>query len=296
MLLGGSVVLGTAVLVSGPGVLFALACLFAVGLSIARVKLRIEQDPRLEQLETALPGANCGGCGYPGCAALAQAIVEGKVPVTACPVGGLPCAEAVAKILGVTFEVTVTTRPVVHCTARADQRGQKPYHGVPRCSEGNLIAGIQPCAYGCLAFGDCVDACKFDALRMEDGLPVFDYGKCTSCGACVRACPRDLIELIPFKNESMLVVGCSSRDPARVVRQICPVGCLGCGACAKKSDVFALDRNLTRIDYNKYEDVKSLKAVFEKCPAAALVIFGPTGRIPVKEAYAQPVAATAETT
>jgi len=274
-----STVTGSAVLVTGPAVLFGLACLFAVGLSIANAKLCVKRDQRIDQIEAALPGANCGGCGYAGCSAFAQAVFEGKAPVDGCSVGGADCAQAIARIMGVVIEPGVRTRPVVHCCARQDQRGHKPYHGIERCSEANLIAGIQNCSYGCLGFGDCVDACTFDALRMENGLPVFDYGKCTSCGACVQACPRDIIELIPFKGESMLVIACSSRDPARVVRKLCPVGCIACGACAKQSDVFGIDRNLARIDYDKYEDIESLKSALEKCPAACMVVFGPEGQV-----------------
>jgi len=219
--------------------------------------------------------------------------------VNGCTVGGSAVAEAVARIMGVAFDVSVQTRPVIHCGARAGQRkGRRPYRGVNRCSEANLIAGIQGCTYGCLGFGDCVQSCKFDALYMDDGLPMFDYTKCTSCGACVKACPRDLIELAPFQDESVLVIACSSRDPAKVVRQVCEVGCLGCGACTKKSNVYGVDRNLARIDYDKYVDIDSLQAAFEKCPAACQVIFGPQGRIPVKDAYARKefaVEATQET-
>jgi len=270
-------------------VLFLLALAFALGLTIASIKLRVEQDPRIDQVEQALPGANCGGCGMAGCAAFAKAVVLGKAPVTGCPVGGPSCGERIAAIMGVSFEMKVKTRPVLHCVAgSASRKLRAPYHGSLRCSEANLIPGVQGCAYGCLGLGDCIEVCKFGALRMEDGLPIFDYAKCTSCGACVTACPRGLIELIPFKNEQMLVVGCSSRDPGKVVRQVCDAGCLGCGACARKSDVFAANGNLACIDYTKYTDVDSLKEAFAKCPAKALVVFGPTGRIPVKDVYAKP--------
>ena len=285
-----STILGISVLLSGPTVLFILSVLFAVGLTIASVKLHVEQDPRIDEVEKATPGANCGGCGYAGCAAFAKAVVEGKAPVNGCTVGGQACAEAIAKIMGISFEVSVKTRPIIHCTAYDyNRKGKKPYLGVERCSEANLLTAIQGCAYGCLGFGDCVEACKFDALHIENGLPIFDYSKCTSCGACVKACPRNLIELIPFKQEAMLVVGCASRDPGKVVRQVCQVGCIGCGACARISDVFSIENNLAKIDYEKYQDIDSLQKVFEKCPAKMLVIFCPTHRrIPAKEAYARP--------
>jgi len=289
-MIASATLLGLSSVLSGPAVLFALALLFALGLTIASVRFRVEQDPRIDQIEQLLPGANCGSCGYAGCAAFAKAVVEGNAPVNACPVGGPEMVEKLARIMGVQFQVNVRTRPVVHCTAKTHHRkGRKPYLGVQRCSEANVIAGVQGCTWGCLGFGDCVEACQFDALHMEQGSPVFDYAKCTSCGACVKACPRNLIEMIPFTSETVLVVGCSSRDPARVVREVCQVGCIGCGACARVSDVFGMDRNLARIDYDKYQDIQSLQKAYEKCPAAALVVFGPKGRpIPVKEAFAKP--------
>ncbi len=288
MLMNVSNILGLSVLVGGPVILVGLGLLLAVGLSIAMIKLRVEQDPRIEQVEAALPGANCGGCGYAGCAAFAKAVVDGKAPVTGCTAGGEGVGQAIAKIMGIKFEVQVKTRPVIHCAAFEHQRkGKKPYHGVQQCSEANLVAGVQGCTYGCLGFGDCVASCKFGALHMDRGLPEFDYSKCTSCGACVKACPRGLIEMIPFTQEAMLVVGCSNRDPARVVREVCEVGCLGCGACAKKSDVFNVDQNLASIDYNKFDTLESLRSACEKCPAGALVVFGREKRIPVKDVYAK---------
>jgi RnfABCDGE-type electron transport complex B subunit len=289
MLTSLTAILGVSSMVSGPAILLGLGVVFAIGLTIAKVRLHVEQDPRIEKVENALPGANCGGCGYAGCAAYAKAVVEGKAPVTGCTVGGPELAQGIANILGVKFEVQVKTRPVIHCSAHTNQRkGRKEYHGVQTCGGASLITGIQGCVYGCLGFSDCVKACKFGAMRMNDGLPEFDYSKCTSCGACVKACPRNLIELLPFKKEAMLVVGCSSRDPAKVVKQVCEVGCLGCGACSKRSDVFGVNGNLAKIDYDKFDDLESLAEACRKCPAAALVIFGPERKIPVKEAFAQP--------
>jgi RnfABCDGE-type electron transport complex B subunit len=279
-------ILGLSVIVSGPVVLVGIGLILAVGLSIAMVRLRVEKDPRAEKILSVLPGANCGGCGYAGCGALADAIVAGKAPVGACNVGGPAVGKAIADIMGIKFEVQVKTRPIIHCSAFEHQRkGKKNYHGIKHCNEANLIAGVQGCTYGCLGYGDCVSACKFGALKLDRGLPEFNYSKCTSCGACAKACPRGLIELIPFTQQAMLVVGCSNRDPAKIVREVCEVGCLGCGACAKKSDVFGVDRNLACIDYNKFENIESLQAAFEKCPAAMLVVFGQDKKIPVKDAY-----------
>ena len=289
MLLSISTVLGLSVMLSGPAVLFGLSCLFAVGLTIASVKLHVHRDERIDRVEEATPGANCGGCGYAGCGQFAEAVVEGKAPVNGCTVGGAECAKRIADIMGVTFdEAKVRDLPIVHCVAfDYNRKEKKTYRGVDRCGEANMITGIQGCAYGCLGLGDCMEVCQFGALYIKDGLPIFDYEKCTSCGACVKACPRNLIELIPFKNESMLVVGCANHDPAKIVKQVCEVGCVGCGACARKSDVFSMDKNLAVMDYSKYKDIDSLTPAFEKCPAKMLVIFGDGPRIVAKEKYAE---------
>lgn len=277
-------------MVGGPAVLLGMAVLLAIGLTIASVKLHVQQDPRVEQVDEALPGANCGGCGYAGCTAYAKAVVAGETPVNACTPGGEEVANRLAEIMGVSFDVSVQTRPVLHCSAEYDQRkGHMPYDGVPTCTAANLVPGVQGCAFGCLGFGDCMESCPFDAIHMHNGLPAFDYDKCTSCGACEKACPRDLIEMIPFTKESMLVVGCANHDPPKVVKQVCEVGCIGCGACTRQSDVFGITRFKADIDYDKYESIEQVRPAFEKCPAAALVVFGEKGkRVPVKEAYARP--------
>jgi RnfABCDGE-type electron transport complex B subunit len=280
---------------NGPLVLLGLCILLGIGLTFALYKLRVEQDPRVDQISSSLPGANCGGCGFAGCGGFASAVVEGKALVTGCVVGGPAVAQNIANILGVKFEVQVKNRPVIHCSAFTNQRkGQKPYFGVETCSGANLVAGVQGCTYGCLGFGDCVKACKFGALHVKNGLAEFDYKKCTSCGACVKACPRNLIELLPFTKESMLVVGCSSKDPAKVVKQVCEVGCLGCSLCAKKSEVFTVAGNLSAINYDKFTNLESLVEVFQKCPAKSLVVFGPDRKIPVKEIFAQKSSANNE--
>jgi ferredoxin len=136
------------------------------------------------------------------------------------------------------------------------------------------MGGVQGCTYGCLGFGDCADACPYDAISMQDGLPVIDYEKCTGCGECVRTCPRHLYERIPFIHDSMLVVACSNRDPGREVRKVCEVGCIGCKACTKALDVFLVEDNLARIDYSKYQEVEDFKPAVAKCPRRGMVIFG----------------------
>ncbi len=257
-------------------VLFGLVLVFAGLLGVAKEKLKVDEDPRIGEITEVLPSANCGGCGYAGCADFAKAVVEGKAECDGCPVGGAKTAEEVAKILGVEVVKTAPIRPVIHCGAKNHEKlGRVPYEGVETCTEAHIIGVTQACTYGCLGFADCVAACNFDALRMEDGLPIVDYAKCTGCGACAKACPRDIIENIPFKQERMLVVACSNKEPVKLVKQACTVGCLGCGLCQRLfDDLFEVKSNLARLDYEKYTGEEDLNPLFKKCPTEVFVYFG----------------------
>ena len=171
-------------------VLFGLTLAFSGILGIAKEKLKVEEDPRIPQVTEALPAANCGGCGFAGCADFAKAVVEERAKCDGCPVGGSAVADKIAAILGVEVVQTFPYRPIVHCGAKTHQKkGVVPYDGVKSCVEANVVGVTQACVYGCLGFGDCLASCNFGAIHMEEGLPVFDYDKCTGCGACVRACP-----------------------------------------------------------------------------------------------------------
>jgi ferredoxin len=182
----------------------------------------------------------------------------------------------VARVLGVEGVKTFPYRPVIHCAAKADQKlGRVPYEGVQSCLEAHAVGVTQACTYGCLGYGDCVKECNYDALHMIDGLPVVDYEKCTGCGACVRVCPRNLIEQIPFKQEQMLVVACANKEPAKNVKQVCKVGCVGCNLCQKlMADIFEVSDNLAHLDYDNYTGEEDFTKVREKCPADVMVYFG----------------------
>jgi electron transport complex protein RnfB len=257
-------------------VLFCLTFVFAGLLGIAKEKLRVDEDPRIGQINEVLPAANCGGCGFAGCADFAKAVVEERAPVTGCTVGGPSCAENVARVLGVEVVKTYPYRPVVHCNARTeDKLGVVPYEGVKSCLEADAVGVTQGCTYGCLGYGDCVRACEYDAIHMVEERPVVDYDKCTGCGACVRACPRDIIESIPFKQEAMLVISCSNKEPGKNVKQVCKVGCIGCKMCQRMmADVFSVKDNLAYIDYEAYSGEEDFGPVVAKCPADAMVYFG----------------------
>ncbi|MCD6304316.1 MAG: RnfABCDGE type electron transport complex subunit B, partial [Planctomycetes bacterium] len=252
------------------GTMLAMSVVMAYVLGWANRVFHVEVDPRVERVMEVLPGANCGGCGFVGCAEYAEAVVAGSAPPDRCTVGGPACAEAVAAILGVELEESFPYRPVVHCSARAaDKLKCNDYRdGERTCAAADLVAGVQGCTYGCLGLGDCVRACKYDAIAIIDGLAVVDYDKCVGCGACQKACPRGVISMVPFKASRVLVVACNSRDFGKDVKAVCKVGCIGCGICAKFSEVFTIEDNLARIDYDRYDpaDEAQVAKAVEKCP------------------------------
>ena len=259
------------------GTMLGLAVFMAYILGWANKAFHVEVDPRVEHVNDALPGANCAACGFIGCSEYAEAVVAGTAPPDKCPVGGVSSAEQIAAILGVELEQSFPYRPVVHCGATYDQRLKRhEYIGEATCAGANLVNGVQGCTYGCLGFGDCEEACPFDAIHIIGGLATVDYDKCTGCGACATACPRTIIHMVPFKAEQMLVVACSNKDFGKAVRAVCKVGCLGCGACARTSDLFKVEDNISRIDYDRYDPEKTdeLNVVLEKCPMKRIVLIG----------------------
>lgn len=259
------------------GTLLGLAIILTYILGWANKAFHVEVDPRVEDTMNVLPGANCGGCGYIGCGEYAEAVVAGEAPVNKCTVGGESCTTAIADIMGVEVEDSYPYRPIVHCGAYYDDRlHHSEYRGEQRCSAANLVAGVQGCTYGCLGIGDCTRACIFDAIHIVDGLAVVDYEKCVGCGACADVCPRNIITIAPFKAEQMLAVTCSNKDSGKDVTTVCKIGCIGCKACERASDLFKVEDNLSTINYDEYlpecsEDV--LKAC-EKCPRKRLVFVG----------------------
>ncbi len=270
----------TVVLLAG-ATMVGLALVMSFILGWANRAFHVEVDPRVAQVMDALPGANCGGCGYVGCAEYAEAVVQGAgdVPVTLCAPGGESCAQAIADILGLDVQQSWPYRAVVHCAAKADQRkARADYRGEPTCAAANVISGYQGCTYGCLGLGDCVRSCDFDAIDILDGLATVDYDQCTGCGACIKACPRNIISRVPFKAERMLVVACSNKDSGVEVRKVCEVGCIGCKACTKVSKLLSVMDNLADVDYEQYEpaevDAEEGEAAIAKCPMEALLYVG----------------------
>lgn len=229
-----------------------IGAVLAVFLAFADKKFKVEEDPRIEEIYTILPGSNCGGCGYPGCRALAEMLLKGEAPPNVCVAGGNETALKLAAALGVEAQGHMRKLAVVLCKgghAEAERRGQ--YRGEMTCTAANITGGDKSCAYGCLGYGECVDACKYDAMAMNDnGLPVVFYDKCIGCGACARACPRSIIEMHPEYHK--LFVYCRSRDKGAYAKKVCSVSCIACGLCVKDcsvSDGIVLQNNLAVVNY-----------------------------------------------
>lgn len=257
--------------------LLVLAVAVALVLGWANRAFHVAVDPRVEAIAEALPGANCGGCGFVGCMEYAVAVAAGDAALTLCAPGGSGCAEALASILGQDITPSFPYRAVVHCAATWEQRlpPVKPeYLGEATCAAANLVAGYQGCTYGCLGLGDCVRACAYDAIHVIHGLATVNYDRCIGCKACATACPRNIISMVPFKSDRMLVVACSNRDPGPAVKAVCPIGCISCSACARKCSLMQLEGGLPIIDYDAYNDESDFAPALEKCPRESLIYVG----------------------
>ena len=258
-------------------VLFLLAIVMALILGWANRAFHVEVDPRVDAVNTALPGANCGGCGYVGCNEYAEAVVAGSIGPDKCPVGGEGVAKAVAEIMGLELEASWPYRPVIHCGATLAERLQRrEYRGEQTCAAANLVGGMQGCTYGCLGLGDCSRVCDYDALHVVNGLAQVDYDKCVGGGACARVCPRNIISMVPFKMERMMAIACSNKDSGKAVKEVCKVGCIGCKGCERRSDLFVVENNLARINYDEYDPSKMEAALLaiEKCPMQRIIDVG----------------------
>ncbi|KXS37601.1 MULTISPECIES: RnfABCDGE type electron transport complex subunit B [unclassified Candidatus Frackibacter] len=244
-----------------------LGAAFAGGLTIASVKLAVETDPRIEEIEDALPGANCGACGEPGCGSFAEAVVSGGAKADGCPVGGSEVADKIAEIMGADAgQESVRSLARVLCRGGNQETfARSEYRGIQSCKAADIASsGSKSCSYGCLGFGDCAVICPFDAIEMNDnGLPVIIDEKCTGCGNCVDECPKEIITLAPEDKE--VHIRCSSHNEGKTVKSICEVGCIGCGICAKKCpvDAITMENNLAVLDYG---DCINCGACVKACP------------------------------
>lgn len=259
----------------------AVAAGAAMILFFVAKKFKVDEDPRIDEVLELLPGANCGGCGYPGCRGLAEALVkaadEGDISSLFCPPGGSETMTEVGKYLGVEAGAAVAKVAVIHCGGSHEKAPAKlEYDGPNKCVVSHrLFNGENGCPFGCMGLGDCVEACDFDAIFInpETGLPEVVDEKCVACGACVTACPRSIIELRPVGRKGRRVwVSCMNKEKGGVARKNCKVACIGCGKCVKecpeKIQAITLENNLAYIDPEKC--IACGKCV-NVCPTGAIV-------------------------
>jgi electron transport complex protein RnfB len=265
-----------------------LAFIFAVILYFIAQKFKIFEDPRIDEVQAELPAANCGGCGFAGCRNFAEALVKAEsFEGLYCPVGGAAVMGRVAKLLGKEAPVVEPKVAVLLCNGSPEFRPHTTkYNGVADCRIAHgLYMGETDCSYGCLGKGDCVRVCSFSAIYMnpETDLPVIIDEKCTSCGACVKACPRHLIELRKkAKKDRKIYIACSNCDKGGPARRACKVACIACSKCFKVCEFGAItiENNLAYIDASKCTFCR--KCVTE-CPTGSILEFNLPPRKPKVE-------------
>ncbi len=230
-----------------------IGAVLAVFLAFADRKFKVTEDPRIEAALLVLPNTNCGGCGYPGCRMLAEALSKGGALPNACVAGGNDVAKKLASLIGVEAKAHRRMLAVVLCKGGAKEaRKRAAYTGDRSCTAAHLTGGgDKSCTYGCLGYGECVEACKFGAMAMDgNGLPAVFYDKCVGCGACARACPRDIIEMHP--EDHRLFVYCKNMDKGAAAKKVCDVACIACGLCVKDCSIpggIVIKDNLAAVNY-----------------------------------------------
>ncbi|MGB5357963.1 MAG: RnfABCDGE type electron transport complex subunit B [Eudoraea sp.] len=254
-----------------------LTLLLALMLIIANKKLYVFEDPRIEKVEDMLPHANCGACGYPGCRPFAEALVHQKALPGKCTVSSDEGRQSIAKFLGVDLgeeEKQVARLACAGGTNVAINRAE--YIGIESCQAAALVSGGgKGCFWGCLGHGDCEVVCDFDAINMnEHGLPVVDVDKCTACGDCVEACPKDLFSLQPISHR--LWVACKNLEQGNEILEDCEVGCTACGKCAMDApaDLIRMKNNLPLINYAENHNTQ---LPIQRCPTGAIVWLDDSG-------------------
>ena len=262
-------------------VLGVIAVVFGLILSVAAKAFEVKVDERLPKIQACLAGANCGGCGYPGCAGCAEAILAGKAPVTACAPAGAEGAAKIAEIMG--MEAPSGEKQVAHVLCNGGEASVKnfEYVGLHDCVAATKVAGgPTACSFGCMGFGTCVAACQFDAIHInEQGVAEVDKEKCTNCGACMKACPRGLITSVPASKK--VHVACANLDKGKAAMSVCSNSCIGCGLCQKecKKDAIHVVNGVAVIDYDKCVGCKLCTKV---CPRDAIL---PKATAEEKEKY-----------
>jgi Na+-translocating ferredoxin:NAD+ oxidoreductase RNF subunit RnfB len=232
-------------------ILGSLGLAFGALLAFASIKFFVETDERVSRIRELLPGANCGGCGYPGCDGYADGIVSGAAKTNLCAAGGSTLAAGIAEIMGVEREESIPVRAFLKCKGSPGASKRNAiYEGIDDCRSAAVLPGGSPnaCPFGCIGLGTCVKVCVFGAMSIVDGLASADPEKCIGCGTCVAICPKSVLKLIPRSSDVQVTCNSNWRGPD--VKRVCTAGCIGCGICAKVCPVGAvtLEGNLASVN------------------------------------------------
>ena len=241
-------------ILEGIAVLGAMGAIFGALLAFAAKIFYVEVDPKQEAVRACLAGANCGGCGYPGCDGYAAAVAAGKAPVNCCVAGGQAAADQIAEIMGVSAGAEEKMVAFVPCSGAEGVAVKRfNYSGPQDCQAAMLFGGKSnmDCRFACIGLGNCANACQFGAMSIVNGVAKVDREKCVGCGACVDACPKKIVKLVPY--DQHVLVACSSCDKGAAVMKICDEGCIGCMKCQREcpADAIVIKDNLARIDVSK---------------------------------------------
>ena len=256
-------------------VLGALGAVFGALLAFASKIFHVEVDPKQAQIRECLAGANCGGCGYPGCDGYAAAVAAGEAPTNRCVAGGETTAAKVAEIMGVSNDAADKMVAFVPCSGSAEAAELRfRYNGPEDCRAAMLFGGnsSKMCTFACIGLGNCAKACQFDAMHVIDGVARVDRLNCVGCGACVDACPKDIVKLIPEKQ--IIMPACSNTDKGAQVMKVCKVGCIGCMKCQREcpADAIVVKDNLAQVDTSKCVQCGHCADI---CPRHIISWFGP---------------------
>ena len=242
-----------------------LGLVVGIMLIVASKVFKVDVNPLVEEVAEVLPGANCGACGYAGCAAFAEKVVEGDAPIEGCPVGGFETVQVIGSLLGQDVSESEKEYPYVRCRGGENCVDRFDYVGIEDCKAVTQLSdGEKGCNYGCMGRGTCVRACPFDAISIgEDRLPVVNKNLCTSCGLCITSCPTNI--LVFAKESERVHVGCMSHDKGKHVKAVCTYGCIGCKICAKvcPEEAITVTKFLAEIDQDK---CTACGICVEKCP------------------------------
>ena len=245
-------------------IVLALAVVFAVLIVLISKLCYVKPNQMADDIAENLAGANCGGCGFAGCAEYAKALAEGKATLADCGATSNEGKQAICKILNIPFEKTEKMVATVHCAGGKISLNKYDYVGNGGCIAQNaLLGGSKQCPNGCLGGGTCESVCPFNAITVKDGVAYVEKALCTACGVCVKNCPKNIIELIPSK--ATVYIACATTCKGKDVMNMCKVGCIACGLCVKNcpQGAITLVNNIAVIDYSK---CTGCKLCVSKCP------------------------------